>query len=239
MVTKLKNETITLRCPIPHGQKRVLSANLSILLHVAIFAIPVFISLQLSKPEFKREVSVDLVSIAAPNIKGESEKAELVKRTEEVKKTQEVIVKKEPLEKLRPAEQKLVKKDLPPIKLNKEQPAKTPEKQVTKKQETTNNNGNSISTVIQTLSEQDYIRTVAPIYPRRAVEMGFQGKVVIKALINNSGKAEKVMVSRSSGYESLDDSALAAVEKWYFKPKFLSNNFRKTWVNIPVRFVLK
>jgi len=234
-----KQNTITLRCPIPHGQKRVLSANLSILLHILIFAVPVFISLQFNKPEFKREVSVDLVSIAAPNIKGQSEKAELIEKTVEVKKTQKNIVKKESLEKAPLIEQKLVKKNLPSIEHKKEQPVQKQQKQVTRKQETTNNNGNNISTVIQTLSEQDYIRTVAPIYPRRAVEMGFQGKVLIKALINNSGKAERVMVASSSGYESLDKSALTAVEKWYFRPKFLGNNFPKTWVNIPVRFVLK
>lgn len=234
-----KQNTITLRCPIPREHRRVLSTNLSILFHVLIFALPVYFSLKAAQPKFDKQVTVDLISIAAPNLNGDTEKSEIVKKKEvekpvlknelvkpEVKKEQEIV-------------KTVTKKDLPAFKKVATPVKQEQQKQLTRKQVTANGSGNNISNIIHTLSEGDFIRTVAPIYPRRAIDMGIQGKVVVKALINNSGKAEKVIIDSSSGFEALDDSALKAVSQWYFKPKFLNSDFANTWVKVPVRFILK
>jgi protein TonB len=46
-------------------------------------------------------------------------------------------------------------------------------------------------------------------------------------------------VIRSSGYEELDRSALAAVQIWKFIPAKKGNIAIPCWVNIPIKFELQ
>lgn len=263
------NENLTLRCPFPHGHQRVLSTNLSILLHIAIFAIPLLLSYLPKKVHIAKEkpISVNLVTIAAPAFNGDIENSKIVKNrknnTKQIVEKQnlekeEKIEKQNPIKKevkeevKKPVEVKKVEKreivkkfgNLAPKageqKIVKKTTQKTSNNKVaaTRRQITANNNGNSSST-IKILGEGDYIRTTPPQYPRRAVRLGMQGTVTVKALINRSGKAEKVMISSSSGFSILDNSAVKAVSKWFFKPSSLNDNFNKTWVKVPVKFVLR
>jgi protein TonB len=260
---------IAMRCPIPRGNRKFLSTNLSIFLHLILFSLPFVISYYFSKPKIKEEMSVELISIAAPNIDGRFDKANEVieveksednpkkkQKPEEVKILEKTEEKNEPqieimekmsefpsIDKVKPLikEKELLQK---PKQVEQEvkvenQVKPAPKFLRAKKQATSNDKGDKASTIVQTLKEGDFIRTTPPIYPKRAIETGMQGMVLIKALINNDGKAEKVFVAKSSGYIILDNSAVQAVSKWYFKPKHLGVNFPKTWVKVPVRFVLQ
>lgn len=259
------NDNLTLRCPFPHGHQRVLSANLSILLHIAILAIPLLLSYLPKKVNITKEkpISVNLVTIAAPAFNGDIENSKIVKneknntkqivekqsleKKEQVKKPEPIKKEiKKPVEVKKTEKREVVKKfgNLAPKAGERKIVKKTTHKistskvSATRRQVTANNNGNSSST-IKILGEGDYIRTTPPQYPRRAVRLGIQGTVTVKALINRSGKAEKVMISNSSGFSILDNSAVKAVSKWFFKPSSLNNNFNKTWVKVPVKFVLR
>ncbi|MDX1949773.1 MAG: energy transducer TonB [Rickettsiales bacterium] len=109
-----------------------------------------------------------------------------------------------------------------------------------KKQITANGSGNSASNVMPTLSEADYLSTTPPIYPPRAIDLGQQGIVIIRALISaNGGSVQKVAIHKSSGFSILDNSALEAVKDWKFKPFTQKSIPISGWVMVPVRFVIR
>lgn len=74
----------------------------------------------------------------------------------------------------------------------------------------------------------------APRYPRRAVEMGMQGVVVVHVYIDASGSLRDVKVAQSSGFGLLDKAALAAVARWRFAPAAQ----RGQWMRVPIEFLL-
>jgi len=49
------------------------------------------------------------------------------------------------------------------------------------------------------------------IYPALAKKMGWEGKVIVSFIISSGGNAKDITLSKSSGYEILDDNALRAV----------------------------
>lgn len=55
-----------------------------------------------------------------------------------------------------------------------------------------------------------------PAYPMLARRLGQQGTVVLELTLTQSGSVSRAMVIESSGYRSLDSSALDAVKKWRF-----------------------
>ncbi|GEM_PF-2998906 len=58
---------------------------------------------------------------------------------------------------------------------------------------------------------------VEPHYPRIALRRGITGKVSLTLWVKGTGEIDKVLVSESSGYQSLDNSALLAAKSWSFK----------------------
>jgi protein TonB len=50
-------------------------------------------------------------------------------------------------------------------------------------------------------------------YPRRALQMGWQGKVELEVRVNTEGKVREVHVAKSSGYPMLDEEAVAMVKR--------------------------
>jgi TonB family protein len=69
---------------------------------------------------------------------------------------------------------------------------------------------------------------IQPQYPRMAIRRGLTGIVVLTLWIKNNGEVKKVELTKSSGHESLDQSALDAVKKWRFKDmNSLSQNLYK------------
>jgi len=77
-----------------------------------------------------------------------------------------------------------------------------------------------------------------PSYPVRAVDMGWTGTVIMRALVTTSGETRQVLVHRSSGYPALDAAALAAVRHWAFEPASIGGRRIEAWVEVPVNFRL-
>ena len=50
-------------------------------------------------------------------------------------------------------------------------------------------------------------------YPRRALQMGWQGKVELEVRLSPEGKVREVHVAKSSGYPMLDEEAVAMVKR--------------------------
>ena len=64
----------------------------------------------------------------------------------------------------------------------------------------------------------DTLRRVRPIYPLASRRRGEEGEVRLLVSLGLNGSVAAVTVSISSGYSSLDESAVNAVKKWLFSP---------------------
>lgn len=84
-----------------------------------------------------------------------------------------------------------------------------------------------------------YLEAMRPPYPRRAREMGWEGTVVLRVEVNPDGTVGAASVHRTSGYLTLDEAALIAVERWRFAPPTDGAFSFATVVDVPVRFDLK
>lgn len=84
----------------------------------------------------------------------------------------------------------------------------------------------------------DYLQNPAPDYPGMSRRRGEQGRVTLKVMVDATGKAEKIELEKSSGFELLDKAAMDAVRNWKFIPA--SNNHQSVagTVIVPVRFSL-
>jgi periplasmic protein TonB len=78
-----------------------------------------------------------------------------------------------------------------------------------------------------------------PTYPRRAVDLGQEGEVVIRALVGPEGDSRDIRVFRSSGVAALDEAALRAVRRWAFEAAHINGRAIEAWVEVPVRFRLR
>jgi len=92
------------------------------------------------------------------------------------------------------------------------------------------------------LSEVDQpprpVRKFNPIYPFAAKRQGTTGKVYVRCLINKDGTASRFSIVRSKPKGVFDEVAVAAVQKWRFKPGILAGRPVPTWVQIPLTFEL-
>jgi protein TonB len=75
---------------------------------------------------------------------------------------------------------------------------------------------------------------VEPEYPKAAREVGLQGTVFVKVLVDKEGKVKKAVPLR--GPEMFYQSACAAAMKWVFKPAIQKDKPVAVWVMIPFHF---
>jgi len=88
------------------------------------------------------------------------------------------------------------------------------------------------------VSSPRYAQNPKPVYPQEAREKGYQGKVLLRVEVLANGRVGQVAVKKSSGCETLDRSALAAVREWRFIPARKGEVAVPVWVIIPVKFQL-
>jgi protein TonB len=84
-----------------------------------------------------------------------------------------------------------------------------------------------------------YLNNPAPIYPEVAMDMGWEGKVLMKVHVLASGKPDNVSVIKSSGREVLDDEAVRTVKQWTFVPAMRGTTPIDGWVTVPISFNLQ
>lgn len=81
---------------------------------------------------------------------------------------------------------------------------------------------------------------VSPEYPEEAKKNGWQGRVIVNALVGKDGYVKGVEIKASSGHSCLDSAALQAVKKYIFEPARDSNGKPvEKRIYIPVVFRLK
>ena len=88
-------------------------------------------------------------------------------------------------------------------------------------------------------SDAAYLQNPKPVYPPLSKRLGEQGRVMVRALIGADGVVQSAALAQSSGFNRLDESALAAVAKWRFVPGKRGGVAEAMWHQIPVSFVLE
>jgi len=84
-----------------------------------------------------------------------------------------------------------------------------------------------------------YLVPPNPIYPARSRKAGEEGKVMIRVLVDVSGRPSQVSLQASSGHSALDESALSAVRAAQFRPYAEGGLPQAVWFLIPINFVLR
>ncbi len=84
-----------------------------------------------------------------------------------------------------------------------------------------------------------YLANPAPPYPNLSRRMGEQGKVVLRVYVDTQGLAQRVELRSTSGFDRLDDVAIATVKRWKFVPARQGEKTIAAWVLIPIHFNLR
>lgn len=88
-------------------------------------------------------------------------------------------------------------------------------------------------------SDADYLQNPPPAYPPMSKRLGEQGRVLVRVLIGADGVAQQAEIRQSSGYDRLDQAALATVRKWRYVPGKRNGVAEAMWFNVPINFVLE
>lgn len=87
-------------------------------------------------------------------------------------------------------------------------------------------------------SNAAYFNNPKPEYPLIARQRHWQGTVLLRVYVGADGKALQVNIQRSSGHDTLDESALDAVKQWRFVPAKRGDSAEASWVTVPIVFEL-
>lgn len=88
-------------------------------------------------------------------------------------------------------------------------------------------------------SDADYLSNPKPSYPPMSRRLGEQGKAVVRVLIGADGLPQKAELKQSSGFERLDQAALATVMKWRYVPGKRGGVPEPMSFNVPITFILE
>ena len=82
---------------------------------------------------------------------------------------------------------------------------------------------------------------VAPLrFPAQARQQGMHGTVLLRVLVDETGKPLQVTVEQGSGYALLDRSARDQVlAGWRFQPAMVNGQAVRAWAKVPVNFQLR
>jgi periplasmic protein TonB len=84
----------------------------------------------------------------------------------------------------------------------------------------------------------EYLEAPQPAYPPAARRMGEEGKVMLRVLVNERGRPERVDVQKTSGSPRLDEAAKQAAMRAVFKPHIEDGRAVAVFAIIPIRFQL-
>ena len=85
----------------------------------------------------------------------------------------------------------------------------------------------------------EMIKSTPPVYPEAEKKAGIEGEVLIKALIDKTGKVVQAEVAKSSGNEALDKAAVDAAYQNAYNPALQGDQPVAVWVGYVVKFTLE
>lgn len=91
---------------------------------------------------------------------------------------------------------------------------------------------------IESIVPPDFANNRPPEYPAAAVARRWEGVVLLRLEIDESGRITAVELQSSSGHALLDETAIAAIREWRAKPAVRNGRPTATVEVLPVRFRL-
>lgn len=77
-------------------------------------------------------------------------------------------------------------------------------------------------------------------FPAQALRAHMEGTVLLRVLVDETGKPVDVQIEHSSGYPLLDKSAREQVlASWQFQPAVIDGHAVRAWARVPVDFALQ
>lgn len=86
--------------------------------------------------------------------------------------------------------------------------------------------------------DADYLNNPAPVYPRASRRLREVGVVTLRVFVSPKGLPDVIELEQSSGFDRLDESALATVRQWKFIPAKRAGVAIGAWVRVPIEFSL-
>ncbi len=83
-----------------------------------------------------------------------------------------------------------------------------------------------------------YLSNPKPPYPAFSRRRGEEGTVRLNVLVTAGGRAARVELAHTSGFDALDRSAQRTVQDWRFKPAQRGEEAVEAWVEVPIIFRL-
>jgi protein TonB len=83
-----------------------------------------------------------------------------------------------------------------------------------------------------------YRNNPAPDYPAQAVRQGWQGTVLLRVKVLQTGAVDGIEIVKSSGKKLLDDAAIHTVERWVFAPSTRGTTPIDGFATVPIEFKL-
>jgi protein TonB len=90
----------------------------------------------------------------------------------------------------------------------------------------------------KTVSGVEYIQAPQPDYPLASKRLGESGTVILRVLVNEKGRAERVEVHKSSGSSRLDEAGRQAALRALFKPHLEDGKPVAVYALVPIKFQL-
>jgi protein TonB len=88
------------------------------------------------------------------------------------------------------------------------------------------------------LTQARYRDTPRPDYPESARREGREGRVLLRVLVDDQGRARQVEINTTSGSDALDRAAAEAIKRWRFHPARYGEQPIESWLRIPIEFRL-
>ncbi len=87
--------------------------------------------------------------------------------------------------------------------------------------------------------DADYLHNPKPPYPPISRRFNEQGKTIVRVLIGADGLPQRSEILQSSGFDRLDQAALATAMRWRYVPGKRGGVPEAMWFNVPINWVLE
>ena len=85
----------------------------------------------------------------------------------------------------------------------------------------------------------DNLKNPKPVYPKIAIQRGWQGTCILELEVLNDGTVGSIKLLKTSGRKLLDQSAIKAVRYWNFTPATKKGKNIKSKLKVPIEFKLE
>jgi protein TonB len=88
-------------------------------------------------------------------------------------------------------------------------------------------------------SDASYLQNPTPPYPALSRRLNEQGKTTVRVMIGIDGLPQRAEIAKSSGFDRLDQAAMATVMRWRYVPGKRGGTAEAMWFNVPINWVLE